>query len=330
MTRPFRNYTAYGLHIRSLIDLPFAPLPGSATGEPDVNIFFGKTPETIQNPVTKCEPKYDWQSRWEAAKEAFLIDIPGVARYFVTGGRDITISSYDGCSDHDIGAFLVGKIFGALLQQRGLTILHASGIMTETGAVLFTGPSGIGKSSLLATLLNHSYPLVTDDLGGVTLDAGGRPTVLPAFPYIRLRNDTLDRVEWSDGALTPVRKGSEKYSLPVERFHLSPTPLRAVYILTHSDVQDVRIESLPLLHAFKYLYEHTYRKRIMFGLGQRGSHLRILGAVSREVRVSLVKRPGHQFLLDMLKNRILADLREELLSAGNDAAAGQAVSRTGG
>ena len=43
-------------------------------------------------------------------------------------------------------------MFAALLQQHGLTTFHASIVAIETGAVLFAGRSGIGKSPLLAAL----------------------------------------------------------------------------------------------------------------------------------------------------------------------------------
>lgn len=329
MTRSSRDYKAYGLHIRSSINLPFAPLPGSPTGEPDVRISFGKTPAAIPSPVTERGPKSDHLHGWKASEGNFLINVPGLARYHVTGGHDVMISPYGG-SDHDIGVFLIGRVFAALLQQQGLTTFHTSAIATETGAVLFMGTSGIGKSSLLAALLNYGYPLVADDMTGVTRDAAGRLTVVPAFPCISLREDTLDMVGWRERAQMSVREGSEKHWLSVERFRPSPIPLHAIYILRRSYRQDVRIERLPTSHTFKWLYKYSYRKQLLYGLRQMGTHFRTLTAISREIPVSLVERPAHPFLLDVLADRIDADLRGESLPHGNDAAAGQAVSRAVG
>lgn len=328
MTRSFRDYRAYGLRVRSPIDLPFAPLPGSPSREADVRIVFGKTPTALPNPVAKRRAKFDWQCEWEAAKGIFLVNVPGVARYLVTSGRDVVISPYDECSDHDIGVFLMGRVFVALLQQRGFTTFHASGIATETGTVLFMGPSCIGKSSLVAALINRGYLMVTDDLASVTSAADGRLTILPSFPCTRLLENTLDMVGWRECKRTKVQEESKKYLVPVERFQPSPMPLRAVYILTYGDTQDVRIERLPISHAFKWLYKCIYRKRILYGLGQQGQPFPILAAISKEIPVSLVERPWNSYLLGMQVDHILADLHGESLPAGNDAAAKQAVSRS--
>ena len=317
MTRSFRHYGAYGLHIHSPFDLPFPPLPGSPSGEADVTVSLGKTPAAIPNSITR-----KWGRKaactWEAAKDTFLMNVPGVAGYLATGGRYVTVDP-ECDSDRKIGVFLAGRIFVALLQQRGLTTFHASALATEAGAVLFAGPSGIGKSSLLAALLDRGYCMLSDDVTSGTLDAAMRITVLPAFPCMRLPADTLDMVGWRERA--QAWEGLEKSLLPLERFHPTPLPLRAFYILTRNDRQDVGIERLPISHAFTWLLKYTYRKRILYGMGQQRTHFRTLTA-SKDVPVSLVERPRHPFLLDMLADRIDADLRGESLPHGNDVAAG--------
>ena len=330
MTRSFRHYRAYGLHIHSQLDLPFAPLLGSPSGEADVTVFLGKTPAALPNPITRKRRRGRKAAcTWEAAKDTFLMNVPGVAGYLATGGRSVTVDP-ECDSDRKIGVFLAGRILVALLQQRGLTTLHASALATETGAVLFAGPSGIGKSSLLAALLDRGYCMLSDDVTAGTLDAAKRITVLPAFPCTRLPADTLDIMGWRERA--QAWEGIEKSLLPVEsfRFHPTPLPLRAFYILTRNDRLDVGIERLPISHAFRELLKYTYRKRILYGMGQQRTHFRTLTASKGCFPVSLVERPRHPFLLDMLADRVDADLRGESLPHGNDAAAGQAVSRSVG
>ena len=323
MTRSFRHYRAYGLLVRSSIDLPFPPLPGSPSGEADVTVSLGKTPASLPNPITRKRGRKAAYN-WEAAKDTFLMNVPGVAGYLATGGRYVTVDP-ECDSDPRLGLFLAGRVLVALLQQRGLSTFHASAIATETGAILFAGPSGIGKSSLLAALLNRGYLMLSDDVTGVTLEVDGRPTVLPAFPCTRLRTDTQEMVGCQERA--QAWEGLEKSLLPVEGFHPTPLPLHAFYILMRNDRQDIGIKRLPIAHTFTWLLKYTYRKRILYGMGQQRTHFRTLTA-SNDVPVSLVERPRHPFLLDMLADRIDTDLRGERLPAGNDAAAGQAVSRS--
>lgn len=119
-----------------------------------------------------------------------------------------------------------------------------------------------------------------------------------------------------------MREGVEKSMLLVERFHPTPLPLRTVYILTHNDRQDIGIERLPIVVAFRLVCEC-----LLPVLGHQRTDFRTLTAISRDVPVLLAERPTSPFLSDMLADRIDGDLPGEA-PAGNDAAAGQAVSRS--
>ena len=324
MTRSSRDYTAYGLRVRSALALPFLPVPPA--GEADVTIRLGPTPQALSAPAEKRMLKALGNgSLWEVARDAMLLNIEGLARYLVTDGRDITIQLHGG-SDHDVSLLLTGTVLTALLQQRGLVTFHASAIATETGAVLFMGPSGGGKSSLLAALIERGFIMLSDDVTAVEVGAAEKPRGLPAFPCTRLWADALDALEWKDRPQEHVREGVEKYLVPVERFHPTPLPLRAVYTLTSENRQDVRIEQVPAAQVFRWLYKRTYRKRLLHGMGQQATHFRTLTAIVQGVPVFRVIRPRNPFLLDALADRIKAHLREEPPFVREDATAGQAES----
>ena len=126
------DYLAYGLRIRSSIALPLraAPSPDEEhSADADVTVRIGATPARLRNPVGK-------RHRWEAAPGVFLATVDDEARYLVAGGRDIVVEPLGG-SERAMGASLVGPPLAALLQQRGLTTLHAGAVEAEVGAVLF-------------------------------------------------------------------------------------------------------------------------------------------------------------------------------------------------
>lgn len=326
MTRSSSFYTAYGLIFSAPIVLPFASLSRSLTNEVDVTVSLGKTPEKLPNPIKKRTRKPAWMGRWEMTKDAFLMDVPGVARYLVTRGDHVRVSLYG--DEYLAGVYIAGTVSNILLIQRGIITFHASSITTEAGATLFLGPSGVGKSSILAALLNRGYSMLSDDTSGIVLDADKGVTVLPSFSRTRLRADTLKMVGWRvpAPAQTLTREGVDKYSLPVERFHSTPAPLRSVYILTRKDIQDVRVKRLAFFPAFKWLRKYVYKKAILAATGHHLKLFRALEEITNTKPVSLVERPMHSFLIDTLADRICADLRGESLPAGNDAAAGQAAS----
>ena len=302
MSRSLRDYRAYGLWVRSPIPLPFVPAPLPPACEPEVTVRVGSTAKALPAPA-------DERDLWEAAPGAFLMNVPGVVRCLVTGGRDILVEPH-GDSDHDVSIFLTGLMFSALLQQRGVITFHASAIETDSGAVLFAGCSGSGKSSLLAALVERGYPMLADDVAGVVLDAGGHPMALSAFPQMRLWADVLDKLGWRNRARGKVREALEKYLVPVERFRAEPLAVRAVCVLTSHQREDVEIETVSRADAFRWLYMYTYHKQRLHGLGQQLAHFRTVTAMARRVPIARVARPAHPFRLDALADRVEEHLRE--------------------
>ena len=307
MSRSLHRYTAYGLRVQSPIALPFVPASGTPHHEPDVTIRVGAAPPALPAPMDK-------RGHWESAPGAFLLNVDGVARYLVTAGRDILVEPRGG-GDHDVSVFLAGSVFAALLQQRGVVTFHASAIETRAGAVLFLGRSGDGKSSLLAAMAQRGHAMLADDVTGVVLDSGGRPTALSAFPCARLWADALDELGWQAPTRGRVREGLEKYLAPVERFRATPLAVRAAYMLTPFPGSGIEIEACAHSTAFEHLLKCTYRKRYMHGLGQRPAHFRAVAAMVGQVPVFRVKRPAHPLRINALADEIERSLCERDLEA---------------
>ena len=323
MSRALRDYRAYGLWVRSPIVLPFTPLPAPPAGGPDVTIRIGAVPEALPAPA-------DRHPTWEAAPGAFLRRAPGGIRFLVTGGRDILVEPRGG--GHEVGLFLTGSVFGALLQQRGKATFHAATVETGAGAVLFMGSSGSGKSSLLAALVERGYAMLADDVTVVEPGVGGRPTALSAFPRMKLWADALDGLGWRDRARGKVREGmEEKYlvPVPVERFRHEPQVVRAVCVLERHRREEVEIGTAPIADAFGWLCKYTYRGKYLRGLGQQPAHFRIATVLARRVPVVAVRRPAYPFTHGALADRVEEWLREtgrERVACGDSARHGRFTS----
>ena len=305
MRRPEYGYTAYGLHVRSPFTLPFfTSLPGLPHREPDVTIRIGAAPASLPAPA-------DRHGLWESAPGAFLLDVPGVARYRVTDGRDVLVEPRGG-GDHEVGVFLAGPVFAALLQQRGVVTFHAGAVGIGAGAVLFAGRPGTGKSSLIAALVERGYAMLADDVTGVVLDGDGCPAALPAFPCLRLWTNVLDELAWPGQTLGRVRPELEKYLAPVERFHAAPLAVRAVCRLTLGNGDGIEIETLPAAGAWGWLLKSTYRGKFLHGLGQLPTQFRTVTELARCVPVMRATWPLRlpPFRIDALADRVEEHLRE--------------------
>ena len=300
MTPPGSACTAYGLEFRSEISVPFRPV--SPGGRPDVTIRFGTVPESLPAAAAEGRP-------WQAVPGAYRLDVDGVARYFVTEGREIVIEPMVG-DEAAVRTFLLGSVLAACLQQRGILTVHASAIETATGAVLFAGASGAGKSTLLAALVDRGYPMLADDVTGVVLD-GDRPVALPAFPAVRLWADAVEALDWRARTAGRVRDELDKFVAPVECFRPAALPIRAVFTLRSHNRETIEIESTPPGTAVELLLRYTYRKRCVRALGRQAEQFRIVTALARQVPLSRVTRPVYPLLVSTLADRIEGSLRAD-------------------
>ena len=292
-------HQAFGLQIASCLPLPaFLESDGDQC---DVTIRYGAAPEEL--------PEAVWKGvRFQAAPGRLLLIVDDVARYLVRDGREIVIDRAPGATDDDVRLFLQGSAFGALLQQRGLLALHASAIAVGEGAVVFMGPSGIGKSTLATAFHQRGYTVLTDDVCVVDFDAGGAPVVVPAYPQLKLWRDALEKLELDPSVLPRIRPKLEKRALPVrEAFRTTPRPLRRLYMLDRSNEPEIHLTSLQGSDKFLAIQAFTYRVQFLEALARKVDHFRQAGALAAACPVVRVSRPAKPYLLDELVARLEDD-----------------------
>ena len=229
------------------------------------------------------------------------------ARYLVTDGRDVVVESLGG-SEREMGAFLIGPPFAALLQQRGLTTLQAGAVEAEGGAVLFAGDPGAGKSTLLGALVERGYALLSDGFTGVEANADGRFVALPASTCLRLPADSLETLGRRPQTLEKVHERNDMYLLPSARLCAGPTAVRAVYVLEPHHRADVDIRQMSWAQAHHALLRHTYRKQFLSGIERLEAHFRTIHEMAGQAPVFHVRRPASPFRLPALAERIEAHI----------------------
>ena len=297
------HYTAYGLHVRSELELPYFDAAPTGAGEPDVTVRCEAVPKTLPESVRTF-------GLWQAAPDDFLLHLPDSVRYRVTGGREISVERLHGADDDLVATLLSGTVWTCLLQQRGLLTLHASAVRTDAGAIAFLGPSGSGKSTLAAALAARGHVVLADDVAAIRDDADGLPLLVPGFPFLRLWADALKRLQARPALLRRVRAELEKYLLPVSRFSARPDALRAAYILTAGNGATIKLHALRSAAALVCLRRNTHRFKLVNVFGQQRAHFETTARIARDVPVVRVTRPAGAFEIDALADRIERDIPE--------------------
>jgi hypothetical protein len=295
--------TAYQLNFHTDFPIPEF-LAGDGTAAPDVLIRHGAVPTDLENPSGRGVV-------YQATANQFLLKMDEIARYLVQNGNEIIIECAPGSLESDVRVFLLGSCIGALLHQRGLLVMHAGAIHTEKGALLFTGHSGCGKSTILGELMRRGYKMMVDDVCGVRLDEHQTPVVLPGYPRTRLWLDSAKKLEQDIQQLERTRPTLEKYERQApQQFWDQPAPLRRIYLLGSSKQNELFLQVEPRINTFSIVLHNTYRQQFLDGLEMRAPHFGLASAMAKYCAVTRVTRPSQLFRLAELADLIEQDLEQ--------------------
>lgn len=288
------HYYVHGLHIASELACPELKPILSGCAPPDATIRFGSVPSEIAD--------YVYNDGWGQIKPStFLLQVMDIGNLIVMDGCEMIIDPDPACAPELFRLYIYSQGFGALLLQRGRLILHASAVESDQGAVVFVGPSGVGKSTLAAGFMQAGYPILTEDLCAIGLLPGDRPQMFPAFAQIRLWRDVVEKLGYDRESMRPVWHKQDKYTVPIEdRLPTQPIPINAIYLLNPADVGTVSIERLSLKDQFAWLRRNIYRAEFIDGLGVQEQVFGQIAELMRRCPVKRVTRPHDPFSIHQL------------------------------
>lgn len=305
-----RFYETCGLKLASEVLLPgmHAAPAGDA---PDLTVRAGSVPETL--PEAR-----DTGPTWQMAGDTFLLRIPGVARFLLTGGRTAVFQAEAGADPADVPAFIAGTVLGILMHQRGQIVLHASAVAVNGKAVLFCGHSGAGKSTLAATLAQRGFPLVTDDLCALSISAGGMPMASSDGRQLKLWTRSIEHLDLGKARGAPVRGRLEKFYVEPAAAAAQALPLAAIYALREARPPHAPgIETPNAVDAALVLRRNAYRPRLVDRMNQHAAYFHAATAVANAVGIYYLTRR-----LDFAAMpAVVAQLEEHWRRAGYDAGA---------
>lgn len=282
----FHRYCISGLNVSCAFPLPGAILaPSSAATSVDVEVRLADVAERLEG-GSGLGPN------WDMAGEDFLLKVPRVGRFLISGGREITIGlDLDGTAQ-DAAAYVLGTAFGILLHQRGALVLHGSAVARGGEAIAICGHSGAGKSTLAATLCQKGCSFVTDDLCAINLDHDQHPVILPDGRQLKLWQDAIERLDLSGQRGEAVMGRFEKYFIAPTEVSPAPLPLRAIFLLQEDrPPYQSGIEELNLADAMHALDREAYRPGLRLKMGARPQLVMQGAMMLTHVKVFRFRRP---------------------------------------
>lgn len=190
------NYRAFGLIIASEVDLPELP-PADINDRPDLTIRIGAIGRKL--PDAADGVTFDYSDA-----DGVFMAWPGVAAVRIVDNSNVLVEPYHGVPEAYLAFPILGPVMAWVLQKRGLQIFHASAVEVNGACLAFMGDKLAGKSTTAAAFVREGHRLITDDLLAVDMSDAKRPLVHPAFPQIKLGEDSAQSVRIDGATALPL------------------------------------------------------------------------------------------------------------------------------
>ena len=277
-----RRYMASGLRLESDIVLPgLVEIAGDQTAD----VTIKRQPVALELSGANA-----FGPTWQSSGDAFMLQIPGVARFLLTRGCEIAYDA-EASGASDVAIFLIGTVLGILLHQRGQVVLHASAVRVGDRAVLFCGASGAGKSTMAAALGELGFALLADDVCAIGLNPGG-PTAYPDGRLLKLWGRAIDQLELEARRGDCVRPALQKFYVEPKVSIVEPLPLGAVYVLREErPPHPAGIARPNIVDAALLLRRNAYRPMLVRKMGQQANYMHATAAISGAAGIFHLTRP---------------------------------------
>ena len=198
----------------------------------------------------------------------YVVEFPTLAEFRISYDATVVRGRLQpGIPDFTGRHLLLNQVLPLVLSRRGRLVLHAGAVSIHGHVFAFIGPTGSGKSTLVAACANAGAEVVADDSVVISLE-GDRWMAWPSYPAIRLWSSAADLVGWQSGAGSAAAHYTDKVKFGPEtgnwRLAQGPLPFstivrlgddaatRAVAVDLYSqvfrlDVRD-RLETVHLFH----------------------------------------------------------------------------------
>jgi hypothetical protein len=197
-------YKIYGLVVHSEIRLPEA-----IECEPtiiDVEIIYGVMPYLIQ--IKREDQKSDNLlgpgNRW--------FYIPNEGSFLIKDGTNIIVERDETADDKHIRSLLLGACLGCILYQREIIAIHGAAIVWKGKAILISGRSGAGKSTISSEFRNRGCQFMADDTVAITSNKEG-VYAYPSYPQQKLCVDAAVQYGYDLNKLVLLNEDRKKYGI---------------------------------------------------------------------------------------------------------------------
>lgn len=293
-------YRIYGLKVKCQFKLANYQI-GDFAGKHDVLIRMGKIKKPAEGQEKTIYLPYSIIN-----EDNYYLDVAGIAQYLIKGNNQLIIQKYDGATKLDVCAFLFDTVFTVLFIKNNIFLFHASAVAFGKNAYMFCGPSGIGKSTLAASLAANKHArLIEDDRCFITQNKKtGSFQIKNQYPFIELWKPQVKLAHRISGVkvTNAVRQNIQKFRANI-RDHV---PKRAVkldqiILLSMTHLEDrISYEKVEGIKKVQLVKRFSHLDDLIPALGKNKEHFKQISDVVKGIAVHHINKSRLTKLEDLL------------------------------
>jgi hypothetical protein len=256
----------FGLTVVSNIELPELNSAGVSRPGCTFEMRAASAPEPIPEELIRHDYYVASGRLWRTcAKTAdgFLLRFHNQADFVISrDGRRIICHPTCETAIETVRHLLLDHVIPRCLSFFGKEAIHGSAVATPHGVCGFLGGTGMGKSTLAASLVSAGCTLLGDDCLALT-EVDGQVVAIPTYPGFRLWPEALAALFGDVGPLPAVCHYSPKRRLAADLASSdAPLPVRALFVLARpssAESDEVQVERLSTGEGLARLSSYLFR-----------------------------------------------------------------------
>ena len=235
------------------------------------------------------------------------LDWKNMVSFEAIGGEKLLVDSKI-TNQKVLDLFLLHEALGMILFQQGLFVLHSSAVkISDNRAIAFIGRSGAGKSTTAAAFAQAGYPILNDEILAIRFDEQGKPFVLPAFPLLRILENSVKGLNL-DEEVSPLYQNSSKFAYlqTKESFPTEPIPLTDIFILQKPNSKFHNISVPPGRFAIELLRHFPLPPQMLFGK-PLAKHFQDCLNLTKHISLKKIRRPRDFAALQKFVQEVVAE-----------------------
>lgn len=296
-------YQIYGLNVKSEIELPEA-YEISETTNVDVTIGYGIIPEFILD--KKSNGKYSSVFQ----REYSWVYYEAEGDFLMRQGKEIIVALANQYNIKHIRAIILGTCLGNILYQRDTIAIHGGAVVFGDKAVVVSGISGAGKSTVSMSLREKGAIFLSDDTVAA-IEENENIYAYPGYPQQKMCKDTVNRFGLDINHLIELEEERDKYAVQLnEEFCNFKKAIHLLVFLDIADGDELIVEELQGSSKLQYLLQNQYAIDSFKRGGLNHNIFRKCVACANRVKMILVSRPRGKDCSEEISNIILNNIED--------------------